>query len=264
MVRGGDDQGNARDLFVYVALQPERMIAQVVAVIAGEDDSRVVAQPESVESAEHAADLLIHEGDGGIIGGPHAFLVVGEYGDAIGFGGTPGDALLWNVFQVVLQLLGNGHVLPSVGLEILVRRHHRIVRSDETCGDEEGLVLVFLQEIDRLRGRLVIGLIRAVALVFYTDKHPIRHLRGFPPLQFGCEDVKVEASVVSRRVSFVSLRIEAFRPALGNIHAVCSGDDVSGHPHVKDLSNSGTVASVILEVFSHGLAAFAFVAAIHE
>jgi hypothetical protein len=61
-------QRHAGALFKEAHLLPQAVLAHVVAVVAGEDDDRVVGQAQPVERVDHAADLRVHEADAGVVG----------------------------------------------------------------------------------------------------------------------------------------------------------------------------------------------------
>ena len=69
--RHRDDPGHPGHFLMEVALLPEGVLPEVVAVVAGEDNGGLFAQAEAVES--RMPDLLVHEGHRGVIGGPHRF-----------------------------------------------------------------------------------------------------------------------------------------------------------------------------------------------
>ena len=62
-----DQQRHAGALLEQAHLLPQAVLAHVVAVVAGEDDDRVVGQPEPIERVDDAADLRVHEADAGVI-----------------------------------------------------------------------------------------------------------------------------------------------------------------------------------------------------
>ena len=59
--RRHDDQRGPRRLLVVRVLAPHPVVAEVPAVVAPEDDDRVVGEPEGVEFLEQPADLGVHE-----------------------------------------------------------------------------------------------------------------------------------------------------------------------------------------------------------
>ena len=66
---GGDDQRHAGRFLEQALLLPQAVVlAQVVAVVAVEDDDRLVRQLQPVEGVEQLADLRVHERDRGVIG----------------------------------------------------------------------------------------------------------------------------------------------------------------------------------------------------
>ena len=71
------DQRHAATALEERVLVPPVPLVVVIAVVADEDDQRVVPELEPVERVEHAADLRVHEGDAGVVGAQelHAVLV---------------------------------------------------------------------------------------------------------------------------------------------------------------------------------------------
>ena len=59
---GGHDQQRDAGAFLEQAhLLPQAVLAHVIAVIAGEDDDRVLGEPQAIQRVHHPADLRIHE-----------------------------------------------------------------------------------------------------------------------------------------------------------------------------------------------------------
>jgi hypothetical protein len=60
-VRHADDERDPGRLFEATLLEPQAVLAQVIAVVAPEHDDRVVAQPQPVHGVEDAPNLRIHK-----------------------------------------------------------------------------------------------------------------------------------------------------------------------------------------------------------
>ena len=248
--RHRDDQGHPGHFLMEVALLPEGVLPEVVAVVAGEDNGGLLAQAEAVELTEDAPDLLVHEGYRGVIGGPHPLLVVGKFSNPIQFRAAAGDGESGHIFQVVGDGPGKGHLLPRVGVEVLLRLDHRVVGTNQPGGEQEALFLVLPEKLDGLAGGLVVRLVGAVTLVTHGNEHPVGHAGGLAPLQLLGEDVQVQACVVARGVGLLSGGVELLGPRRRDIESICPGDDVPGNPHVVDLAHPGAVEAVGLEVLA--------------
>lgn len=147
----------------------------------------------------------------------------------------------------------------------MLRLDHGVMGTHEACGEQEALVLVLSKELDGLTGGLVVRLIRAVAFVTHRDEHAMGHTGGLPPFKSPREDVQIQAGVVARGVSLLAGRVELFGPRRGDIKPICSGDDVTGNPHVVNLTCSSAVESVGLEVLAQiDPRLGSVVAAVHE
>ncbi len=164
-----DDEG---DLCAFVeertGLGPFAFFAELIAVIDGEDDDGVVAESEAVEFGDDAPDVPVAPGDGGDVGADD-FLGFGfaggaadeEVGVAFADGGIgkagrhggPGGEIgcefdLVNIVHVEEFLRGAGWA----------------VRFDEAAAEEEGLILVLVEDFDGVVGGFVIGMAFALAV----------------------------------------------------------------------------------------------------
>ena len=63
-----DDERHARAFLEKRLLRPQAVLAELVAVVAGEQNDRVFIEVQFLESREHAADLRIHPRGRGVIG----------------------------------------------------------------------------------------------------------------------------------------------------------------------------------------------------
>ena len=158
-----------------ISFLPEGMIAQMISVIAGENDRGGFTQPKPIDLVKNAPHLLIHERDGRVVGRPHAFLIVGIPTDLILGRTASSQAHGRNVIEVAVELRRQDDVLPTIRFEILSRRNHRIVRSHKSRRDEERFLVMLPQQLDRLGRGLVIGLVGSVAVVLHGDEHAMRH-----------------------------------------------------------------------------------------
>ena len=113
------------------------MLAHVVAVVAVEDDDRLVGELQPVEGVEQLADLLVHERDRGEIG--LAGLARSASRPCRG-GATAGR-------RAGCRQVARPSARPAaacsrrIHLEVLLRRDVGRVRAIEAAGDEERLVV---------------------------------------------------------------------------------------------------------------------------
>ena len=73
--RCADDERNARGLVVQTYFRPEIMLAEVVSMVAGEDDDRVGCLAGFFKRIEHPSNLGIHVAHCGIVAGNGLFLL---------------------------------------------------------------------------------------------------------------------------------------------------------------------------------------------
>ena len=66
--RRGNHERHARALLEQAGLLPQAVIAQVVAMVAGEDDDRAIREPQSIERLQDHADLCVHQARGCAVG----------------------------------------------------------------------------------------------------------------------------------------------------------------------------------------------------
>ena len=138
------------------------------------------------------------------------------------------------------------------------------MRPNQAHRQEERLILVLLQQLNGLRGRLVIRLIRAVAFVPHSHKHPMRHTRGLPILFRGREYIQVQARIKPLRVRLFTGRIETLRPRGCDVQSVRAGNDIAGDTHVINLPHPRAVPAVLTKVLTEIHLAGAQVSAVHE
>ena len=176
--RHADDQRHHRRFVVQADLGPEIVLAQVVAVIAGEDDDRVVGLPGFLQGVEHFADLRIHVGDGGVVAADRFLLAadVHLHVDA----GLVVDAGLGNVVPVAGDLRRQRQlVVRQKRLEVLLRRDERHMRADKADGEKERLAGMLLDQFHGLGRGLAVGVNQVVAIGLDDDERIAAHDRLF-------------------------------------------------------------------------------------
>lgn len=236
-----DDEGNPGHFFPQVSLLPKVVFSEQIAMVAGEENGCFLVQAKLLEGVENPPDLLVHEGDGSQITGPHSLLVIGKLVDSIFFGIGIREGCLGHVLPVALRDEGEFHLLEGVAFEILLGRDVRVVRANESGCQKEGLpfFLETFEKFDRFGCRFPVRLIRTVADVINGNEHPKRHLGGLAALEFGGEFVKVQASVVSRGMSLFAGHVVFGRPTCRHVVSIGSCDNVSRYAHVEDLADPG-------------------------
>ena len=138
--RGDDQQRHAGTLLEQAHLLPQAVLAHVIAVVAGEDDDRVVGQAEPVERVDDAADLRVHEADAGVVCLPAlAAEVVGQLRPAPSCScrGRRGGMSAWSSFTPCDHGISFSGYRSKYGF----RRDVRRVRPEEADGQEERPVL---------------------------------------------------------------------------------------------------------------------------
>src|SRR5207249_9827235 len=117
---------------------PPPALAQVIAMVADEDDDRLVRKAEPIEGVDDFSDLRIGEGRAGVIGAREfAFFAIGEGGEDIlpptGERQRRGGR---NVRRVLVKL----NPIQRVEVEESFGRDVRIVRLMKSDGEEKRLV----------------------------------------------------------------------------------------------------------------------------
>ena len=249
-VRVADDEGHAGGILVQRAFLPEAVFAEVVAVVADEDDDGVLVEALLLELREHQPELGVHEGHRrqvGLLGrtlGVLGHAIVGDGGVRKGdrglrgaVGGGVGDEL-----DLILRVV----------LEVLLRGDVRRVRAEEAYGQEERLGALLLQEGDGLRGDLAVGLFG------------VRPLGGEPAQRaavVACADEDLAGlalGLAGRRrrgdadgedliliVAVTAARIPDLFPRLRVVEAV--GTDLLRHAVVVELADATDRVAVVLE-----------------
>ena len=119
-----------------IGFLPETMLPQVVSMISREKNCSGITQSLPVEFIEHFAQLLVHKGDGCIVGLPHPSSTLFCFIQSM-----PHIAVccLRNVVHIAFDHGGDFHLFQWIHIEKLFRCHHRVVRTEETHAHEEGL-----------------------------------------------------------------------------------------------------------------------------
>ena len=162
--RRHDHQRHPRALLKERSLLPQAMLAEVVAMVAGEDDDRVVFELESPEGVEHGADLRIDKRHGRPIGlhrlaaqRPHQplFLFVAHL-----------ECRCGELRIVVGRQLGQFDLLWRVLGKPAAGRHIRRVRPVEADCQKERLLRFgkALEQLHGARGTDAIGLLGIASL----------------------------------------------------------------------------------------------------
>ena len=247
--RTGDDQRHAGGLLVQAELLPHRVFAEVVAVVRGEDDDRVVLEAEVLQGGEDPADLLVHEGHAGVVSLEDRPAVVVVVGPADGL--VPEDALGGNVQEVVRDAgrqRERGGVVEGEGGP---GSHQGDVRAHEADGEEEGLVLEVAEQPHRLGRGDGVGLLAPVRV-------------GLDLVEGGAEaevvvlvGVEVEGlvRVVAGHPRGHPLRREHVVgriPRSAVVRAGRAAGDVARDPHVVDLAHARGRVAVQPEVLGEG------------
>ena len=151
----------AGDFEHRIVLRPLAFFAQVIAVIAEEDDDGLVAELEAIDGFHDAAELPIDEGDGGVVGFDHLAggfgrgvaadeqIAAAERHRAFGKSGRHGRPRLRNRAAAASCRV--------VQVEQLGRRGRRAVRLGKTDGQEERLVLQLFEQLDGPRGGSIVA-----------------------------------------------------------------------------------------------------------
>src|SRR5215510_10576942 len=161
--RCSDDQRRAGRQFKQGVLVPPAALAQVIAVIAEEDDDRRVGQLKAVERVEHFAHLRVGERDAGVVSAHElATLLIGEARE--GFPECAARQRLWQLRRAVRRVLGELELFEWVEVEVLLRRVERIVRFVETEREEEWFIAPLFHQLDGFTRDLSVGLVFVLAL----------------------------------------------------------------------------------------------------
>ena len=149
----------------------------MVAVVAPEDDNGVVRELEAVERVEQSAHLRVHERDGRVVG-------------LLGLAGLHfrraeprprrhrGERGLGRGQCLRERPLRHRDFLHRIQVKVFLRRDVRAVRTVESSGDEERLVLVRFEQLDDFGGDDSIGLLLVRALGFHEGERAAQPALG--------------------------------------------------------------------------------------
>ncbi len=107
----------------------------MVAVVARENDNRLVREPEPVERVDHAAHLGIHEADAGVVGLER--LPAQVVGHRVLLALVAHEGRRRDIGLILLHTLDDAHLLERVQVVVRLRRYVRRVGTEETDGEEE-------------------------------------------------------------------------------------------------------------------------------
>ena len=163
-------------------------------MIAGEHNDGVLRQSQFLERIQYAANLCIHVGNAGIIGFEQAFVQFRR--DAVGCAVA---FIVANDFRHVVKVIrrhyGSQHRVAVVAVEIPGRGNQGYVRPHKAAGEEKGLVLVALEEVDGVVRGHSIGMDKVITLGHDAGKRLRTAVLGRPirlfaqGILFGCLDV---------------------------------------------------------------------------
>jgi hypothetical protein len=139
---------------------------------------------------------------------------------------------LRDVVEVPLALLGQRQLVSGVHLEVFLRRDVRRVRPIEATGDEEGLVLVLFEQLDRHFRADGVGLFAVFAI-------------GGQPAWSAAELARRKTEDLGLVVPVAAAGVVLRHPRRRVVQAV--GADVAGHAVVIELADAGHEIAVLLE-----------------
>ena len=158
LLRAGDKQRHLGAALVGLGLHKEQVVAQHLAVVGHEEEDRVVHQLLLHQGRDDPADLMVHMGNGGVVGHPQLADELGVRGSRLG---VVAVAVAEHPLHIVpVAAVGGLEVLVVVEMKVVFRRVHGRVGPDEAGHQEEGLAAVpAAQEIQALRGHPVGGMV---------------------------------------------------------------------------------------------------------
>ena len=236
--RGGDDERGAGALLEHGAFLPDAVVfAEVVAVIAPEDNDGVVGEREAVEFVEHASHLGIDERDAGIVS-LEGFAAVQFVEVVVGDGVVVGEGGSGNVVAVAVGCVGEADLFERIHLEVFLRGNKGGVGAKESGGDEEGVVLLLVHHLDCFGGDHAVGL-------FFIGAFGREPAEGAADLSsgFGIED-EVFVGLVATDW------IHGALPGGRVVEAI--GADAGGDIVVVDFSNAGHEVVFLDEALREG------------
>ena len=165
-----------------------------------------------------------------------------------------GNPCLGHVLPIVRANFRKIHFGIGIEIEILARSDAWVVRANQTGGKKERLffLLETLEQFDGFSGGFPVRLVGSITLVLYGDEHSVGHSGGFASFKFGGEAVQVEAGVLAGCVGLLARDVVLGRPAGRDALTIGAVDDVTGYPHVKNLTDTRAGESVLLKMFAPG------------
>ncbi len=139
-LRGGDEEGGAGGFVKEGAFLPEAVLAEVVAVVAPEDDGGGGPELVLVEGVEEEAELGIDEGDAGVVG--LEGFAEGGFGEVVAGGeAVVGEGGGGNVVAAGVGKFWEVDLVEGMGFEIGFGGDEGGVGAEEAGGEEEGSLL---------------------------------------------------------------------------------------------------------------------------
>ena len=255
IARVTNDERYAGRVFVEGALLPEAVLAEVIPVVADEHHDGVLLEALLLQLGQHQAELGVHEahrGKVGLLGGALGVLGHPIVGDG-GVGESHGGFRL----TVAVGFLGQLHLILRVLGEVRLRRDVGRVRTEEADREEERLIALLAEEVDRLRGDLAVGLfgIGAVggepaqgATVITRAHEDLAHLARV--LRCGRAGRDADREDLVFVIAVAAAGIPDSFPRLRVVEAV--GADLLRHAVVVELTDAGDGVAVVLEQLRHG------------
>src|SRR5581483_569559 len=206
--------------------------AQMIAVVAQEDDQRPLCKSQTIQRVEDSPQLGVDEGNTRVVGALELQpLGVCEFGE--------GRAELSESNR---QRRGRRQVLGvaverdgarRIKIEVLFRCDKWVVRLMKSQADEPGLIAQLFHERNGLTSVLTVGLV-IVTAGSHTPVAPAQHAAG-----------EVAAlNDLSSRCGLIGVR---FVPRYGQIHPTLLGGLVPPAAEMKNLAKCGCVVAVLSE-----------------
>ena len=218
----GDHQRHPGALLEQALLLPEVVLAEVIAVVAGEDDDRVVGEPKAVEGPDDLPNLRIDERHRRPVGLKRLAAEVAMEPHLLRL--AAGQGRLRHMLVVIGRHVGKPDTVERMAIEPGFRRDIRGVRPEETDGEEErGLVVrKGLQPRHGLGRSQAVGLLRVAPL-------------GREPTDRAAELPRLEREHLPLVGLVAPLGIEDGIPTRRIVEPI--GADLPGHAVVIELSD---------------------------
>ena len=131
------------------------------------------------------------------------------------------------------------------------RRSGNAGESDRRQERKAVFVLETLEQFDGFGGGFPVRLVGSITLVLYGDEHSVGHSGGFA--SFSSVVKRFRLSRRTCRVCGPPCRgVVLGRPAGRSVLTIGTVDDVTGYPHVKNLTDTRAGESVLLKMFAPG------------